>query len=68
MVFHGAAMAGGTITTINPAYTEAEVHHQLADSGARILVTIAPLVAMAVGACAGTGVDRGLRARRGRRG
>jgi len=33
----GAAMAGGTVTTINPAYTQAEVHHQLADSGARIL-------------------------------
>jgi acyl-CoA synthetase (AMP-forming)/AMP-acid ligase II len=56
VVFHGAAMAGGTITTINPAYTQAEVHHQLADSGARILVTIAPLAAMAARACAETGV------------
>lgn len=56
VVFHGAAMAGGTITTINPAYTEAEVHHQLVDSGARILVTIAALVAAAVQACAGTAV------------
>jgi 4-coumarate--CoA ligase len=56
VVFHGVAVAGGTITTINPAYTEAEVHHQLADSGARILVTIAPLVAVAVRACAGTAV------------
>ena len=56
VVFHGAAVAGGIITTINPAYTEAEVHHQLADSGAGILVTIAPLVAMALRACAGTAV------------
>jgi acyl-CoA synthetase (AMP-forming)/AMP-acid ligase II len=56
VVFHGAAMAGGTITTINPAYTQAEVYHQLADSGARILVTVPPLAALAVGACAGTGV------------
>jgi len=56
VVFHGAAMAGGTVTTINPAYTQAEVHHQLADSGARILVTIAPLAAMAVRACARTAV------------
>jgi acyl-CoA synthetase (AMP-forming)/AMP-acid ligase II len=56
VVFHGAAMAGGTVTTINPAYTQAEVHHQLADSGARILVTIAPLAAMAVRACEGTAV------------
>lgn len=56
VVFHGAAMAGGTVTTINPAYTQAEVHNQLADSGARILVTTVPLAAMAVRACAGTGV------------
>jgi acyl-CoA synthetase (AMP-forming)/AMP-acid ligase II len=56
VVFHGAAMAGGTVTTINPAYTQAEVHHQLADSGARILVTIAPLADAAVRACAGTAV------------
>ena len=56
VVFHGAAMAGGTVTTINPAYTQAEVHHQLADSGARILVTIAPLAATAVRACEGTAV------------
>jgi acyl-CoA synthetase (AMP-forming)/AMP-acid ligase II len=56
VVFHGAAMAGGTVTTINPAYTQAEVHHQLADSGARILVTIAPLADPAVRACAGTAV------------
>jgi len=56
VVFHGAAMAGGTVTTNNPAYTQAEVHHQLTDSGARILVTIAPLAAMAARACAGTGV------------
>jgi 4-coumarate--CoA ligase len=56
VVFHGAAMAGGTVTTINPAYTQAEVHHQLADSGARILVTIAPLAAAAARACEGTAV------------
>jgi acyl-CoA synthetase (AMP-forming)/AMP-acid ligase II len=56
VVFHGAAMAGGTITTINPAYTQAEVHHQLADSGAAILVTIAPLADVAARACGGTAV------------
>ncbi|HTT50417.1 MAG TPA: AMP-binding protein [Streptosporangiaceae bacterium] len=56
VVFHGAAMAGGTVTTVNPAYTQAEVHDQLADSGARILVTVAPLAAMAVRACGGTAV------------
>ncbi|MGN6171843.1 MAG: AMP-binding protein [Streptosporangiaceae bacterium] len=56
VVFHGVAAAGGAITTINPAYTEAEVHHQLADSGARILVTIPPLVDAAVRACAESSV------------
>jgi acyl-CoA synthetase (AMP-forming)/AMP-acid ligase II len=56
VVFHGAALAGGTVTTINPAYTQAEVHHQLADSGARILVTIAPLAAVAARAGEGTAV------------
>jgi 4-coumarate--CoA ligase len=56
VVFHGAAMAGGTVTTVNPAYTQAEVHHQLADSGARILVTIAPLAGAAARACEGTAV------------
>ncbi len=40
VVFHGVALAGGTITTINPTYTHAEVHKQLVDSRATILITI----------------------------
>jgi acyl-CoA synthetase (AMP-forming)/AMP-acid ligase II len=40
VVFHGVALAGGTVTTINPTYTEGEVHHQLVDSGATMLITI----------------------------
>src|SRR6185436_7980954 len=40
VVFHGVAMAGGTVTTINPTYTAGEVHHQLVDAGATRLVTI----------------------------
>jgi 4-coumarate--CoA ligase len=40
VLFHGTAMAGGTVTTINPTYTTHEVHHQLVDSGAKILVTV----------------------------
>jgi acyl-CoA synthetase (AMP-forming)/AMP-acid ligase II len=56
VVFHGAAMAGGIVTTINPTYTETELNTQLRDSGARILVTIPPLVPMASRGCAGTGV------------
>ena len=56
VVFHGAAMAGGIVTTINPTYTETELHDQLRDSGARILVTIPSLVAAAWRGCAGTRV------------
>lgn len=41
VIFHGVAWAGGTITTLNPAYTATEVAHQLADSSADILITIA---------------------------
>jgi acyl-CoA synthetase (AMP-forming)/AMP-acid ligase II len=40
VVFHGVALAGGTITTINPTYTASEIRKQLLDSKATILVTI----------------------------
>ncbi|MCT8159657.1 AMP-binding protein [Pseudoruegeria sp. SHC-113] len=40
VIFHGAAWAGGTVTTLNPTYTGPEVAHQMADSGADILFTI----------------------------
>jgi len=56
VVFHGAAMVGGVVTTINPTYTETELRDQLRDSGARILVTIPSLVAAAWRGCAGTRV------------
>jgi len=56
VVFHGVAYAGGTITTINPTYTAAEVHHQLTDSGASVLVTIPAFLATAREAVAGTKV------------
>ena len=39
-VFHGAALAGGTVTTINPLYTPREIAHQLKDAGARYLFTV----------------------------
>jgi acyl-CoA synthetase (AMP-forming)/AMP-acid ligase II len=56
VVFHAAAMAGGVVTTINPAYTEPEVRTQLKDCGARILVTVPPLADLASRACTGTTV------------
>jgi acyl-CoA synthetase (AMP-forming)/AMP-acid ligase II len=56
VVFHAVALAGGIVTTVNPACTEKEVHGQLQDSGAQLLVTIPPLVSAGSQACAGTGV------------
>ncbi len=38
VIFHAVAWAGGTITTLNPAYTAPEVTHQLNDANADILL------------------------------
>jgi acyl-CoA synthetase (AMP-forming)/AMP-acid ligase II len=57
VVFHGVALAGGVVTTINPTYTEREVHHQLVDAGASILVTVAAFLQTAKDAADGTAVD-----------
>jgi 4-coumarate--CoA ligase len=56
VIFHGVAFAGGTITTINPTYTAQEVHKQLVDSGATILVTIPMFLEVATAGAEGTGV------------
>ncbi len=40
VIFHAVAWGGGTITTLNPTYTAHEVAHQIADSGAELLITI----------------------------
>ena len=56
VVFHGVAMAGGTITTINPSYTEREIHHQLEDAGATLMVTVPGILETASAAAKGTRV------------
>jgi 4-coumarate--CoA ligase len=56
VVFHGVAFAGGVVTTINPTYTEREVHHQLLDAGASLLVTIPMFLETALAAVQGTSV------------
>jgi acyl-CoA synthetase (AMP-forming)/AMP-acid ligase II len=58
VIFHAAAMAGGVVTPVNPACTEEEIHHQLVDSGARILVTIPLLASVGVRASAGTRIGQ----------
>jgi len=54
VVFHGVAWGGGTVTTINPTYTAPEIHFQLKDAGAQILVTISMFEQVARVAMEGT--------------
>jgi acyl-CoA synthetase (AMP-forming)/AMP-acid ligase II len=55
--FLGAAILGGTTTMANPLYTGGELAHQLRDSGARLVVTMPPLVDRAKEAAREAGVD-----------
>ncbi len=54
VVFHGVAVAGGTVTTINPTYGAEEVRFQLLDAGATMLVTIGMFAEVAKEAIDGT--------------
>ncbi len=56
VIFHGVAYAGGVVTTVNPTYTADEVHKQLIDSGATILVTIPLFLETATAAAEGTSI------------
>jgi len=56
IVFHGVAVAGAAVTTINPTYGPGEVRHQLADAGATVLFTVAMFAETALAAIEGTGV------------
>jgi acyl-CoA synthetase (AMP-forming)/AMP-acid ligase II len=56
VVFHGTVWAGATLTTANPSYTANELHHQLIDSGARLLCVPPAFADLAAEAVAGTGV------------
>ncbi len=58
IVFHGIALAGGTVTTINPTYGPEEVRHQLTDAGASWIVTIPMFLETAQAASQGTGVEQ----------
>jgi len=40
IAFYGALLAGAVVVPTNPRYTEREMQHQLADSGARVLVML----------------------------
>jgi acyl-CoA synthetase (AMP-forming)/AMP-acid ligase II len=57
IVFHAVAATGACLTTLNPLSTESEVRHQLADSGACLLVTVPAVLAVTRAASAGTAVS-----------
>src|SRR5215469_3905144 len=40
IAFYGTLLAGAVVVPTNPLYTEREMQHQLADSGARVLVML----------------------------
>jgi len=56
VVFHGAAWAGGAVTTLNPLWTAGEIAGQLRSSRARWLVTV-PALADTAKAAAGDRVE-----------
>ena len=55
VAFHGAALAGGVVTTVNPLNTAGEVAGQLRDARAKFLVTVPPLLDTARKAAAADG-------------
>lgn len=56
VVFHGVAVAGGAVTTINPTYGAEEVRHQLQDAGASMLFVVPMFLETARSAIEGTDV------------
>lgn len=57
-IFHAGALAGATLTTVNPTYTAHELAHQLKDSGATWLFAMGALMPVAEEAAMGTAVTR----------
>ena len=57
VAFHAVAMLGGVNTTANPLLTGEELGHQLADCGARFLVTVEPLLDKAREAAGHAGLE-----------
>ncbi len=57
VAFYGVSAAGGATTTVNPLHTAGELATQLADAGARFLLTVPPLLDRAIEAATGSGVE-----------
>lgn len=58
LAFHGALAAGGVVSTINSLATAQDVAYQLANAGARVLVTVAPFLDRALPAAQQAGVGQ----------
>ena len=57
LALYGVATLGGATTTLNPLFTAGEMHSQLADSGARFLLTVPERLATVREAVAGTRIE-----------
>jgi acyl-CoA synthetase (AMP-forming)/AMP-acid ligase II len=57
IAFHGILRAGATATTINALFTPQDIAKQLTDSGAKMLLTVTPLLTQAAQAAAELGLD-----------
>jgi acyl-CoA synthetase (AMP-forming)/AMP-acid ligase II len=57
LAFYGAASLGGATTMLNPLYTADEMQRQLADSGARFVLTVPEALATVREAVTGTRVE-----------
>ncbi|MEU4360457.1 AMP-binding protein [Promicromonospora sp. NPDC023987] len=55
-VFHGLLRAGVTVTTVNGLATGPEITKQLADSGARLMITVSALLAAGEAGARGAGL------------
>jgi 4-coumarate--CoA ligase len=55
-VFHGLLRAGVTVTTVNALASAQEITKQLADSGARLMVTVSALLAAGEAGAKGAGL------------
>ncbi|MDX1592806.1 MAG: AMP-binding protein [Gammaproteobacteria bacterium] len=58
VVLFGVLRAGMTVVNVNPLYTARELHHQLADSGATVIVVLANFASVVERAIEGTDVRR----------
>ncbi|MFK7800259.1 MAG: 4-coumarate--CoA ligase family protein [Anaerolineae bacterium] len=57
VAFHAVSLVGGIVTTANPLYTADELAHQLADAGAKYILTISMFLDKAQAAAEKAGIE-----------